>query len=237
MPKPHVTLRNLPIEELDKRQIKADVLIINDLHLGAEFGKPREALKVLESVNFNKLVLGGDTFESDDFTHLGELGEEVAKKIFDIGKKKKVAFVAGNHDEDLPLPVLKEKLGLEEIVEFWQEKDVLVVHGHQDKGSFEEGSFMDWVGDTSDWFFRLLKLKNLHDSLGNLVYQLPKKVKENAIKYAMQNKSLVVISGHTHRSEFVKFGNITYLNSGSFAGPHLGFITVTGREVTMYRLQ
>lgn len=234
---PLVSLQKITLEELKNKPLKVDTLIVNDLHLGAEFSKSREALEVLEAVNFKKLVLGGDTFESDDFTHLGDLGEQVAGKIKKISAKKPVVFVAGNHDEELPLPILRKKLNLGKIVEYWQEGQILVVHGHQNKGSFEEGSLMDWIGDTSDRIFRLFRLKNLYDTLGNILFQLPKKVRENAISYALENRSLIVISGHTHRSEYLKSGSITYLNSGSFAGPHLGFVTISGNKVVMYRIQ
>ena len=234
---PTVNLREITLKELKDTPLKVDTLIVNDLHLGAEFGKPREALEVLEAVSFKKLVLGGDTFDRDDFTHLGELGEQVAQKIYELSKKREVIFVAGNHDEDLPLPLLQKKLGLDKIVEYWQEGKILVVHGHQEGNSFEEGSLLDWIGDTSDVVFRFFRLKNFYDTLGNLLFQLPKKVRENALKYALENKSLVVISGHTHRSDFVKEGSITYLNSGSFAGPHLGFVTITKNSVVMYRVQ
>lgn len=232
-----VNLREITKEDLKNSNLNVDTLILNDLHLGAEFGKPREALEVLESVSFKKLVLGGDTFERDDFTHLGEVGEKVADKIKKLSENREVIFVAGNHDEDLPLPLLKSKLGLDQIVEYWQEGKVLVVHGHQNNASFDEGSLMDIFTDSTDLIFRFFRLKTLHDTLGNLVYQLPKKVRENAMDYALKNKSLVVISGHTHRSDFLKNGNITYLNSGSFAGPHLGFVTQKGNEITMYRLK
>lgn len=232
-----VRLKDITKDELEKLSLKGEALIITDLHLGAEFSNPREALSVLENVQFNTLVLGGDTFQSEEINEFTKEDEMVITKICELSKKSEVIFVAGNHDEDLPLEALKARLGIDQILPLWQDGQILVIHGHQEDGSPEDGSFLKWVANTGDIMFRLVKLKNLYDTLGNIIYQLPKKVRDNALKYGREKNSSIVISGHSHKVDFAEVEGITYLNPGGFASPHLGFVLVSDKDVVMYRIK
>lgn len=232
-----VSLRDITLDELPEAGLAGDTLVMTDLHLGAEFSNPKETLDVLNNVEFDTLVLGGDTFQGKDASNLSEQDEQVVDKICSLSQKREVIFIAGNHDEDLPPKSLKEKLGLDKILDYWEDGQILVIHGHQDDGAPEDGTFLNWAAHTGDKMFRLVRLKNLYDKLGNIIYQLPKKVRDNALKYGKERNSSIVISGHSHKLDFVEAEGITYLNPGGFASPHLGFVLINGKNVVMYRLK
>src|SRR5919107_1473508 len=81
-----------------------NTLIISDLHLGSELSQARQALRLLSSIEFNRLVLLGDIFcdlnfarlKKDHWKFLGQI-----RKLTNPKRGKEVVWVEGNHDKGL----------------------------------------------------------------------------------------------------------------------------------------
>ncbi len=234
-----ISQKTITLGELQTKGLHTDTLVITDIHLGAEYALPQLALEVLNNIDFKILVLGGDTFQDEEESKIkfSDIDELVASKIKELSKSREVVVLAGNHDEDIDLEILKDKLGVEFMSQSWLQNKVLVVHGHQGSGKPRDGSVTREIADLGDRIFRVFGLKHLFDVLGNIIYQLPRKVRENAIFYGHKYEAEVVISGHTHQSELRKVGQLTYINTGGFASQCHGFVVINSSEIILYKLR
>src|SRR5689334_14322978 len=113
-----------------------DTVILSDLHLGSDTSRAREALRVLRSLSFRRLVLLGDIFCDLNFGRLKKHHWEFLSYIRKLSNPKRgieVAWVEGNHDQGLT-EVMSHLVGIKVHREYsWHENGVkyLAVHGHQ----------------------------------------------------------------------------------------------------------
>src|SRR5436853_7826860 len=113
-----------------------DTLIISDLHLGSEVSRAKEALHLLQSVKFNRLILLGDIFSDLNFGRLTKqhwkfLG--YIRKLSNPKRQVEVVWVEGNHDHGLT-NVMSHLVGIKVYQEYvWEYGGLrhLAIHGHQ----------------------------------------------------------------------------------------------------------
>ena len=113
-----------------------DVVILSDLHLGSEISRASEALELLRSIRFRRLILLGDIFCDLNFRRLKKEHWQFLSYIRKLSNPKRdteVIWVEGNHDYGL-VDVLSHLVGIPAYREFvWEsagEKHI-AVHGHQ----------------------------------------------------------------------------------------------------------
>src|SRR5579864_7736888 len=84
--------------------ICADTIILSDLHLGSEVSRASDALRMLKSASFSRLILLGDIFSDLNFRRLKKehwqfLG--YIRKLSNPKREIEVIWVEGNHDYGL----------------------------------------------------------------------------------------------------------------------------------------
>src|SRR5690242_21837362 len=81
-----------------------DALIISDVHLGSEISRARDALRLLKSTSFRRLILLGDIFCDLNFRRLKKQHWQFLSHIRKLSNPKRqveVVWVEGNHDQGL----------------------------------------------------------------------------------------------------------------------------------------
>src|SRR5579864_5510880 len=113
-----------------------DTLIVSDLHLGSEISRAKDALDLLHSVSFKRLILLGDIFSDLNFRRLTKdhwrfLG--YIRKLSNPKRGIQVVWVEGNHDHGLS-ELMSHLVGIPVYRQFVWEFDHqrhLAIHGHQ----------------------------------------------------------------------------------------------------------
>jgi UDP-2,3-diacylglucosamine pyrophosphatase LpxH len=116
--------------------IFADTIVLSDLHLGSEVSRASDALRMLKSASFNRLILLGDIFSDLNFRRLKKehwqfLG--YIRKLSNPKRQVEVVWVEGNHDHGLS-DVMSHLVGMRVYQEyFWEYSGLkhLAIHGHQ----------------------------------------------------------------------------------------------------------
>src|SRR6516225_4446687 len=88
----------------EKHKKYYDTLIISDLHLGSNVSRAADALDLLHSVDFGRLVLLGDIFADLNFRRLTKEHWKFLGHIRKLSNPKhdvEVVWVEGNHDHGL----------------------------------------------------------------------------------------------------------------------------------------
>src|SRR6185437_10391762 len=118
------------------QMIFADTIIPSDLHLGSEVSRASDAIKMLKSASFNRLILLGDIFSDLNF---GRLKKEhwqflgYIRKLSNPRREIEVVWVEGNHDHGLT-QVMSHLVGVRVYQEYsWEFEGLrhVAVHGHQ----------------------------------------------------------------------------------------------------------
>src|SRR5438477_1793856 len=116
--------------------IFADTIILSDLHLGSEVSRASEAMRMLKTASFNRLILLGDIFSDLNFRRLKQehwqfLG--YTRKLSNPKREIEVVWVEGNHDVGLT-EVMSHLVGVRVYQEYSWDFDGMchvAVHGHQ----------------------------------------------------------------------------------------------------------
>jgi metallophosphoesterase superfamily enzyme len=113
-----------------------DTLILSDLHLGSEVSRAEDALSVLRSNRFRRLILLGDIFSDLNFGRLTKPHWKFLSYIRKLSNPKRgvqVIWVEGNHDRGLSA-VMSHLVGVKVYQEYrWDFAGLrhLAIHGHQ----------------------------------------------------------------------------------------------------------
>src|SRR5438045_1071016 len=145
--------------------IFADTIIISDLHLGSEVSRASEALRMLKSASFRRLILLGDIFADLNF---GRLKKEhwqflgAIRKLSNPKRQVEVVWVEGNHDLGLT-NVMSHLVGVRVFQEYaWKYAGLthLAIHGHQFDGFAVNSSSLSNLGTR---FYLLLQRLDFRD--------------------------------------------------------------------------
>src|SRR5258708_2782606 len=118
------------------REDHFDTLILSDLHLGSEVSRAAEALLLLQSVRFRRLILLGDIFADLNFRPLTKEHWKFLshiRKVSNPPHEIEVVWVEGNHDHGLT-EVMSHLVGVPVYQQYvWEYEGLrhLAIHGHQ----------------------------------------------------------------------------------------------------------
>lgn len=221
-----------------------DTLIFSDLHLGSEISRSHEAVSLLQSVRFKRLILLGDIFSDLNFRRLTKEHWEFLSYIRRLSNPKRkieVVWVEGNHDHGLS-NIMSHLVGIpvyQQYVWEYDGKKHLAIHGHQFDRFVVNNVLLGHVGE---WFFhRIQKLdfrnKNISrylDRLNTRWLRLSNKVAEGALGFAKQGSAARVFCGHTHVALHREREGIDYYNSGSWIDARCTYITIDTEGVRIH---
>jgi UDP-2,3-diacylglucosamine pyrophosphatase LpxH len=219
-----------------------DLVILSDLHLGSEISRAREALDLLRSLRFQRLILLGDIFCDLNFRRLTKEHWQFLSYIRKLSNPKrnvKVIWVEGNHDYGLS-DVMSHLVGVPVYQEYiWDsagERNI-AIHGHQfDNFIIKNHMFMNGFAGYLYLLIQKLSSKGmlvarLIDRLNTRWQRLTPKVAKGAMAYAAARGATRIFCGHTHESVTIRQNSISYCNTGSWTNSRCTYVTVLGQEV------
>ncbi len=213
-----------------------DTVILSDVHLGSEVSRAREALDVLQSAQYRRLILLGDIFSDLDFSRLTREHWKFLsyiRKLSNPKRKIEVVWVEGNHDKGLS-NVMSHLVGVpvyQRYVWSFEGKRHLAIHGHQFDRWVCRNLKISRIGVRI--YEELQKLERgskpisrLLDRLNTRFLSLSGKVSAGALHYAKLGRVHRIFCGHTHEPMHVHRDGIDYYNTGSWIDLNPTYITV-----------
>ncbi len=224
--------------------VSCDTLILSDLHLGSELSRARDALDLLRSAQYRRLILLGDIFSDLNFRRLTKEHWRFLsyiRKLSNPKRKVEVVWVEGNHDRGLST-VMSHLVGVPVYRRFvWEYagKRHLAVHGHQFDRFVTRNLLLSRFGELlhreiqkidgrSKTFSRFL------DRLNTRWLRLSTKVAAGAIAHARQGRIDRVFCGHTHVAMHAEQNGVAYYNTGCWVDTHPSYITIGEEGVRIH---
>ena len=221
-----------------------DTLIISDLHLGSEVSRAKEALHLLQSVKFNRLILLGDIFSNLNFRRLTKEHWKFLGHIRKLSNPKheiEVVWVEGNHDHGLT-EVMSHLVGIPVYQEYaWRYggKRHLAIHGHQFDSFAVGNEFLSKVGNFI--FLQLQKFDSKSkrfarylDRLNTRWLRLSEQVAHGALSYAKTGKAERIFCGHTHAALARERDGLEYYNSGGWVDQRCTYVAINPEGVVIH---
>lgn len=220
-----------------------DTLILSDLHLGSEISRAKEALSLLRTVRFKRLILLGDIFSDLNFRRLSKSHWQFLGYIRRLSNPKRdiqVIWVEGNHDEGLS-DIMSHLVGVPVYKQFvweFQGKRHLAIHGHQfDRFVVNNAVFsrmVEWAFHQVEKLDKKKRLVRCLDRLNTQWLRLTSKVASGALNYAKQGKAERIFCGHTHVALKREKDGIQYFNSGAWIDSRCTYITIGEEGVQIH---
>jgi UDP-2,3-diacylglucosamine pyrophosphatase LpxH len=221
-----------------------DTVIISDLHLGSDVSRAADALALLQSLCFKRLILLGAIFADLNFRRLTKehwkfLG--YIRKLSNPRHEIEVVWVEGNHDHGLT-EVMSHLVGVPVYQEYaWNYggKRHLAIHGHQFDRFAVSNAFLSKIGQLI--FLQLQKLDSKNkrfarylDRLNTRWLRLSEQVAHGALSYAKPGKAERIFCGHTHAPLARVRDGVEYYNSGAWVDQKCTYITVNPEGVAIH---
>lgn len=212
-----------------------DTLVISDIHLGSDVSRSRDALRLLRSYSFRRLILNGDVFEDLNFKRLRKDDWKFLSYIRKCSNPKRgveVVWVAGNHDGIAE--ILTHLLGIKVYDEYQWETDgerYLAIHGHQFDRFLSNNVVVSELATIFYKFFQKIDTDNQRVSRwlkrrSKTWLRVSDAVASAAIDYARERRATYVFCGHTHQAMERQTEGIHYFNSGCWTDRPAHFITI-----------
>ncbi len=221
-----------------------DTLLLSDVHLGSDISRAEDALDVLKSHSFRRLILLGDIFSDLNFRRLtGEHWRFLSyiRKLSNPKRKIEVVWVEGNHDRGLS-KVMSHLVGLPVYQRYaweFEGKRHLAIHGHQFDRFVARNLLISRVGEYV--YYEIQKLEGPKKSVSRYLdrlntnwLQLCTKVSSGAISYAKQGGIDRVFCGHTHVATKLERDGVEYYNTGAWINPTATYIAVDSEGVRIH---
>jgi UDP-2,3-diacylglucosamine pyrophosphatase LpxH len=221
-----------------------DSLILSDLHLGSEVSRASEAVDLLDSISFKRLVLLGDIFSDLNFRRLTKEHWKFLsciRKLSNPKRKKEVIWVEGNHDHGLS-EVMSHLVGVPVYQQYVWEfagKRHLAIHGHQFDRFVINNYLLSRLGEFA--YLHLQKWDAKHktfvrylDRLNTRWLRLTQKVADGALAHGKQAQAERIFCGHTHVAHSVVRDGVEYYNCGSWVDARCTYITVSDEGVLIH---
>lgn len=213
-----------------------DTLLLSDVHLGSEVSRAHDALALIQSVSFHRLVLLGDIFSHLNFSRLkGDHWRFLSeiRKLSNPRSKKEIVWVEGNHDHGLS-NLMSHLTGIPVYERYvWQYEGLrhIAVHGHQFDRFVSKNYFLSRVGVRLYEEFQKHDTKNKSitnfvDRMSTRWLRLSNKVAEGALEYAKRGSADRIFCGHTHVPMMREHDGIQYLNTGCWVDQMPTYVTV-----------
>jgi len=224
-----------------------DTLILSDLHLGSEASRAADAVQLLQTVSFNRLILLGDIFSDLNFARLTRDHWDFLSEIRRLSnprRRKQVIWVEGNHDLGLS-NLMSHLTGISVYQRYvWQfgGKRHIAIHGHQFDRFVSKNYLLSRIGvriyeQLQHWDTQSKKFTNTLDRLSTRWLRLTEKVAEGALAYAEAGHADRIFCGHTHLPTMRSRNGIDYFNTGCWVEQIPTYITIdeTGVHLREYR--
>jgi UDP-2,3-diacylglucosamine pyrophosphatase LpxH len=221
-----------------------DTIILSDLHLGSEVSRASQALRMLKTVSFNRLILLGDIFSDLNFGRLKKEHWKFLSYIRKLSNPKRdieVVWVEGNHDHGLS-QVMSHLVGIRVYREYvWEFSGIrhLAVHGHQfDRFLTHNGVLSNFLSalhlSLQKFSFGKKRMIGFLERFDTAYLRLSEKVASGALAHARSRNALRVFCGHTHEARSLKRDGLEYYNSGSWTQDNMTYIAVDDHGVRVW---
>ena len=213
-----------------------DTLILSDVHLGSELSRARDALDLLKSTSFRRLILLGDIFNDLNFRRLKKEHWQFLSYIRKLSNPKRnveVVWVEGNHDLGLS-DLMSHLVGIPVYQQYmwdYQGQRYLAIHGHQFDRFVINNFLLSRIGEAIFLWIQKMdagkkRFSRYLDRLNTRWLRLSDKVARGALTYADHHKANFVFCGHTHVPLESERDGVKYVNSGSWIDKRCTYITI-----------
>ena len=220
-----------------------DTLIISDVHLGADISRARDALHLLQSMQFKRLILLGDIFNDLNFRRLTKEHWKFLSCIRKLSNPKtgiEVVWVEGNHDHGLS-DIMSHLVGIpvyQQYVWEYAGKRHLAIHGHQFDRFVINNFLLSQIGQLLHLYLQKFDSKKKRfarylDRLNTRWLRLSSKVADGALSYAKPGKAERIFCGHTHAPMSLVRDGVEYYNSGAWVDSHCNWIAINEKGVAI----
>ena len=222
-----------------------DTLLVSDVHLGCDVSRAADALDLIESLSFRRLILLGDIFSDLNFRRLnGEHWKFLSciRKLSNPKRKVEVVWVEGNHDFGLS-NVMSHLVGVpvyQRYVWNYEGKRHLAVHGHQFDSFMKRNPFWVRVGE----FFlhdvipvvdgRSKPIAHFLDHCTTNWRRMSPRIMNGAFSYAKAGGIDRVFCGHTHVAMNAERDGVQYYNTGAWIDERATYVTVGAGGVEIH---
>ena len=221
--------------------VRADTLILSDLHLGAELSRAKDARALLRAAEFNRLILLGDIFCDLNFRRLKKQHWEFLSCIRKLSNPKRnieVVWVEGNHDIGLS-EVMSHLVGVRVYREYtwrFRNQQYLAIHGHQFDRFIVNNALLSRLGEAIHLHVQKVDLPGgtvarWLDRMNSRWLRLTPKVAAGALAVARSRGADVVFCGHTHQALHLEQHGIHYYNTGCWTHEHPTYALVDSEGV------
>mgnify|MGYP001210836114 CR=1 FL=1 len=221
--------------------IFADTIVLSDLHLGSEVSRASDALRMLKSAYFNRLILLGDIFSDLNFRRLKKehwqfLG--YIRKLSNPKREIEVVWVEGNHDHGLS-DVMSHLVGIRVYQEYsWEYGGLkhLAIHGHQfDRFVTRNRVLSTFLSSIhlglQKFAFGKKRMIGFLERFDTAWLRLSPKVAGGALAHARSKNSNRVFCGHTHEALSLVRDGVEYYNTGSWTQDSATYIAIDHQGV------
>ena len=224
-----------------------DTLILSDVHLGSECSRARDALQMLKSRRFQRLILLGDIFADLNFGRLTKDHWKFLSYIRKLSNPKRnveVIWVEGNHDRGLA-DIMSHLVGVRVYQEYvWQYAGIrhVAIHGHQFDRLVTNNLRLNYLGTLLYLQLEKLDLKGkpvarFLDRLNTRWLRMSSKVASGALFHARLHEAGRIFCGHTHVAMQQTRDGLHYYNAGGWVDSNLTFITIDHQGVQIHEYQ
>ncbi len=221
-----------------------DTLILSDVHLGSEISRAKDALELLKSASFRRLILLGDIFNDLNFRRLKKEHWQFLSYIRKLSNPKRnieVVWVEGNHDLGLS-DLMSHLVGIPVYQQYlweYQGHKYMAIHGHQFDRFVVNNFLISRIGEALFLMIQKMDQKKKAfsrylDRLNTRWLRLSDKVARGALAYAEHHRADRVFCGHTHVALKVERNGVMYFNSGSWVDQGCSYITVSDQGVEIH---
>ena len=213
-----------------------DTLILSDVHLGSETSRAADALHLLESLRYRRLILLGDIFSDLNFRRLtGEHWKFLSciRKLSNPKRRIEVVWVEGNHDHGLA-NLMSHLVGVPVYQRYvWEFAGLrhLAVHGHQFDRFISHNLLLSRIGEGIYGHVQKIDSQSkcvarFLDRMSTRWLRLSGKVAQGALSYARQGFCSRVFCGHTHEALALMQDGIEYFNTGCWVDARATYAVV-----------
>lgn len=223
------------------QMIFADTIILSDLHLGSEVSRASDAVRMLKSASFNRLILLGDIFSDLNFRRLKKehwqfLG--YIRKLSNPKREIEVVWVEGNHDHGLS-DVMSHLVGIRVYDEYvWEYCGVkhLAIHGHQfDRFVSRNRVLSTFLASIhlglQKFAFGKKRMIGFLERFDTAWLRLSSKVAGGALAHGKTKNVQRVFCGHTHEALNVSRDGLEYYNTGSWTQDGATYVAIDNQGV------
>lgn len=220
-----------------------DTLLLSDIHLGSDISRARDALALLKSYGFRRLILLGDIFSDLNFARLNGDHWKFLSYIRKLSNRKRnveVIWVEGNHDQGLS-NIMSHLVGVPVFKRYvWTYDGLrhLAIHGHQFDRFVLDNVLLSRAGELLFSRIQKLDMRNKRfsrylDRLNTRWLRLSTKVSESALAYGKAGRIDRIFCGHTHLALHQQRDGVAYYNTGAWVDHRPTYVTVGDEGVVI----